>query len=127
MGHSTLRRIPMALTDRNLTPGTQLVAKYKGETHTAAVVQTDDGLRYQLSDGRQFKSPSSAGTAVTGKSCNGWAFWSLANEANPSGTVTPAPKPGRPRKPRSEAKAESQVPVLPIVERLDDQFECGEC
>ena len=32
---------------------------------------------YRLEDGREFKSPSAAGTGVTGNACNGWAFWSL--------------------------------------------------
>ena len=68
----------MALEDRNLKPGTKLVAKYKGELHRAEVVQGEDGVLYQLTDGRQFKSPSSAGSAVMGgTACNGWRFWSL--------------------------------------------------
>src|SRR5687768_8454699 len=97
---------PMAIQDRNLTPGTRLRAKYKGQTHTADVVRTDEGLRYRLADGREFASPSSAGKAVTGKSCNGWAFWSLDKGQAATGparstrtapargsTVRPAPKP----------------------------------
>ena len=34
-------------------------------------------IKYRLSDGREFKSPSAAGTAITSKACNGWAFWSV--------------------------------------------------
>lgn len=34
-------------------------------------------VMYRLEDGREFKSPSAAGTAITGKACNGWAFWSV--------------------------------------------------
>jgi hypothetical protein len=42
-------------------------------------VQTADGLRYRLDDGREFTSPSSAGkAAMGGVSCNGWRFWSIA-------------------------------------------------
>jgi len=42
------------------------------------VIAGDDGkVRYRLDDGREFKSPSSAGTAITGKACNGWTFWSV--------------------------------------------------
>jgi len=37
-------------------------------------VKTDDGIRYRLDDGRKFKSPSAAGSAVMGgKACNGWS------------------------------------------------------
>lgn len=68
--------------NRNLKAGTKLVARYQGKEHTAEVVKTDDGLRYRLNDGREFKSPSSAGSVVMGgKACNGWRFWSIAEAA----------------------------------------------
>ena len=42
------------------------------------MIDEEEGkVRYRLADGREFKSPSSAGTAITGKACNGWAFWSV--------------------------------------------------
>jgi hypothetical protein len=72
----------MAIENRNLEPGTKLVAHYKKETYHALVVAGPEGkVLYQLSpyDGREFKSPSSLGTAVTGKACNGWTFWSIAS------------------------------------------------
>ena len=70
----------MSITDRNLAAGTKLVARYKGKEYTAEVVQTEEGVRYRLEDGREFKSPSSAGSAVMrGTACNGWRFWGLAN------------------------------------------------
>jgi len=40
--------------------------------------------QYRLADGREFKSPSAAGTAITGKACNGWAFWSLEPDGAPA-------------------------------------------
>ena len=68
----------MTIKDRNLTPGTKLIARYKKEEHRAEVIGGEDGKPiYRLSDGKEFKSPSSAGTAITGKACNGWAFWSV--------------------------------------------------
>ncbi len=68
----------MSIEDRNLAAGTKLVARYKGKEYTAEVVKTEEGLRYRLEDGKEFKSPSSAGSAVMGGSaCNGWRFWSL--------------------------------------------------
>jgi len=70
----------MAIENRNPAVGTRLVARYKGETHTAEVVSSDQGMRYRLADGREFKSPSAAGSAVMGGiACNGWRFWSLAD------------------------------------------------
>ncbi len=72
----------MSIENRNLRGGTKLVARYKGKDYSAEVVKTKDGLRYRLEDGREFKSPSSAGSAVMGGSaCNGWRFWTLASEA----------------------------------------------
>jgi len=71
----------MPLENRNLEAGTRLAAKHKGTTYTCEVVQTEEGLRYRLEDGREFKSPSPAGSAVmNGMACNGWRFWSLADE-----------------------------------------------
>jgi hypothetical protein len=49
--------------------GTKLYARYKGETHTAELVEKEGAKLYRLSDGREFKSPSAAGTAITGKAC----------------------------------------------------------
>src|SRR4030042_1623577 len=58
---SAERRCPMALENRNLEAGTRLVARYKGQTYSAEVVETEEGLRYRLEDGHEFKSPSAAG------------------------------------------------------------------
>ncbi len=71
----------MPLENRNLEAGTRLAARYKGTTYTCEVVQTEEGLRYRLEDGKDFKSPSSAASAVMGgMAANGWRFWSLAEE-----------------------------------------------
>jgi hypothetical protein len=88
---STERRWLMPIEDRNLEAGTRLVAKYKGQTHSAEVVETEEGLRYRLEDGREFKSPSAAGSAVMGGvACNGWRFWSL--EGQEPAAKEPKPK-----------------------------------
>ena len=34
-----------------------------------------------MTDGKEFKSLSSAGTTITSKACNGWAFWSLVPDS----------------------------------------------
>jgi hypothetical protein len=71
----------MAIENRELDSGTKLIAKYKKEEYRAEVVAGEGGkVRYRLADGREFKSPSSAGTAITGKACNGWAFWSIETD-----------------------------------------------
>ena len=68
----------MAIENRTLEAGTKLIAKYKKEDYRAEVIAGEEGkVKYRLTDGREFKSPSSAGTAITGKACNGWAFWGV--------------------------------------------------
>jgi hypothetical protein len=65
----------MAIQDRNLVAGTELMAKYKGMTYNCKVEAGDDGLVFTLEDGRRFNSPSSAGSAIMGgKAVNGWRF-----------------------------------------------------
>ena len=108
----------MALENRTLPVGTRLVARYKGQTYSAEVVQTEEGLRYRLEDGRQFKSPSSAGSAVMGGvACNGWRFWSLEG-----------------KEPKAEAKAKRSkfrtIKKLPNQQGLDEgqvRYWCSAC
>ena len=136
----------MAIQDRNLSAGTKLHARYKGQTYTAEVIEKEDGTAYRLPDGREFKSPSAAGTAITEKACNGWAFWSVGDGAENTGPVTstktrpaakltPAPKPqtkGRGRKaqtaeppPAAEPEASNEAPTA----TADDgkPVTCAEC
>ena len=99
----------MPIADRKLSPGTALVARYKGTTYRAEVVQTEQGLRYRLEDGQEFKSPSSAASAVMGgKSVNGWSFWSVASgedSASKEASVPePAPKPAASKSKKGGAK-----------------------
>ena len=69
----------MPIENRNLEVGTCLVGRYRKQDHSAEVVAAEDGgVRYRLSDGQEYKSPSAAGSAVMGgMACNGWRFWSL--------------------------------------------------
>ena len=72
----------MPIENRNLEPGTRMKAKYKKEEYRAEETAAEEGkVKYRLADGREFKSPSSAGKAITGKACNGWAFWSVEPDA----------------------------------------------
>ena len=94
----------MGIENRTLKAGTKLVARYKGQGHSAEVVKTGDGLGYRLEDGRGFKSPSSAGSAVMGgKACNGWKFWSIADAASPKVKM-------------SKARAKRAKPESPAVQ-----------
>jgi hypothetical protein len=77
----------VAIQDRNLAPGTELVAKYKGQTYHVEVVEAGipgkEGteLRYRVGD-KEFTSPSGAGKYVRGsKATNGWTFWSVVEKA----------------------------------------------
>jgi hypothetical protein len=79
--HQFKRRCSMSIEKRDLPVGTRLVARYKKQEYRATVVEGEDGgLRYRLEDGREFRSLSSAGSAVMGGiACNGWRFWSVAD------------------------------------------------
>ncbi len=50
---------------------TQLRARYKGRTVRASL-RTDGTIYFQR---KLYRSPSAAGKAAIGRSCNGWAFW----------------------------------------------------
>ncbi len=70
----------MAIEDRNLEVGTRLVASYRRQAHVCTVEEAEEseGTVFVLEDGRKFKSPSSAASAVMGgKTVNGWRFWSV--------------------------------------------------
>ena len=96
----------MTIGDRNLKPGTRLIGKYKRQEHVADVIAGEDGKpRYRLADGRVFKSASAAGKAVTGISCNGWRFWSLAGAEPDKGATDGAESPAsRPTSPDTARK-----------------------
>jgi len=73
----------MPIKNRNLTKGTKLTGRYHKQSYSCEVVENAEGkLRYKLEDGREFKSPSAAGMAITGHACDGWVFWSVVTEEN---------------------------------------------
>jgi hypothetical protein len=81
----------MPIENRNLTKGTKLVGRYHRQSYTCEVVENAEGkLHYRLEDGREFKSPSAAGMAITGHSCDGWKFWSLQTKETTSPAETEA-------------------------------------
>ncbi len=78
----------MPIENRNLTKGTKLTGRYHKQSYSCEVAENAEGkLMYRLQDGREFKSPSAAGMAITGHACDGWKFWSLQTEEN-----APAPE-----------------------------------
>ena len=96
-----------------LEPGTLLVARYKGAEHHAEVFRDEEGkTRFRLEDGREFKSPSAAGSAVMdGVACNGWRWWSLqgdAPEAAPAKPVKVSKARRSKRKTRRDGRRESR-------------------
>jgi len=98
----------VAIENRDLAVGTKLVGRHRMTEHTCEVVQTEEGVRYRLGDGRLFKSPSAAASAVmSGVSANGWRFWSL------EGTL-PEAKAEKPAKARTgRGKLVRQIKKLP--------------
>ena len=126
----------MAITDRNLSVGTQLHAKYKNETHTAEVIEVEGKTRYRVhgKDG-SFNSPSAAGTAVTGKACNGWAFWTVGEPPVAAEPEVAEAKPAKaPRQRKAKAKnangAGSEAPEIPdgtVGKHANGKFACEVC
>jgi hypothetical protein len=71
----------MPIENRNLAKGTKLTGRYHKQSYSCEVVENAEGkLRYRLEDGREFKSPSAAGMAITGHQCDGWVYWSVQTE-----------------------------------------------
>ena len=89
----------MAIEDRNLEVGTRLVANYKKRAYVCTVESAEEGegVVFVLEDGKRFKSPSAAGSAVMGgKAVNGWRFWTVEGSEPKTGTqAEPTAKTGR--------------------------------
>jgi hypothetical protein len=63
--------------------GTTLTATYRGQSHTAVIVEAKDrpaGRAVKYGD-QLFASLSAAAKAVTGHSANGWVFWHAAEKS----------------------------------------------
>ena len=89
----------MAIENRNLEAGTKLAARYKGREHSVLVLIDDAGKPgYELDNVTIYQSLSAAGSAVMGgQACNGWRFWSLADDL-PAAKATPEKKGKKPVK-----------------------------
>jgi hypothetical protein len=118
----------MAITNRNLPVGTRLVADYKKTRYVCTVVAAEEGegVLYALKDGKKFKSPSAAGSAVMGgTACNGWRFWTVEGEEPPA--KEPRAKEPKAKAARREgAKAEKKprkrsTKAFKLIEAMPDQ------
>lgn len=109
-----------------LTAGSTLVARYKGVEYQSQVIggpglASDGKQQFRLADGREFKSPSAAGSAIMGGiACNGWRFWSLAGaDTEPKAARTKSAAKAAP-KARQIAKAARQA--TPTVRPVCDSY-----
>jgi len=87
----------MTIENRNLEAGTRLVANYKKQTYVCTIEADEDGkTAFVLEDGRRFKSPSAAASAVMGgQAANGWRFWTV--EGDEPAAVPAEEKPAKKR------------------------------
>jgi hypothetical protein len=75
---TNFRRRCTVIEDRNLKPGTVLIARYHKKDHRCEVVKGEDGRVAFRVSGKEYGSPSAAGSAVMGGvSCNGWRWWTI--------------------------------------------------
>ena len=97
----------MPLENRNLEAGTRLEANYKKVRYVCTVeaAEEGEGIAFVLADGKRFKSPSAAASAVMGGGAvNGWRFWSLEGDAKQPAEAEPKPAAAKKaRKPKAEA------------------------
>lgn len=94
----------MPIKNRDLEAGTRLVASYKKQNYFCNVEEDGERTAYVLEDGRRFRSPSAAASALMGgKAVNGWRFWSLAEGHSPA--TPPTPSRAEPSQSRSRGKS----------------------
>jgi hypothetical protein len=134
----------MPIENRELAAGTRLVARYKKQDRTCEVVETAEGVRYRLDDGTEHRSPSSAGKAVTGGSCNGWVFWSVEGTEKPKrepkakadkppkakkepAAKKPAKTKAAPKKGKAKSAKPKQGKAVRAAAQSDASYGCGVC
>ena len=86
------------MENRNLAPGTRLVATCKKQRYVCTVEAADDGegVAFVFEDGKRYKSPSAAAVAITKVAQNGWRFWSLESAAPAANSeAAPSEKPAK--------------------------------
>jgi len=116
----------MPIEDRNLKPGTVLVARYRGEAYKCKVIESPEGIRYQVLDQGKtslHQSPSAAGSAVmNGNACNGWRFWSFEGQE-----ATPKTKGRKAKKANNNGGNPGTFKNVADPEEADGRFWCNCC
>ncbi len=123
----------MSIEDRNLKPGTVLIARYHKKDHRCEVVKGAEGKVAFRVNGKEYGSPSAAGSAVMGgTACNGWRWWSIegaetkkpaksAKKATPKTKAAAKPKGKKARKVAGGSNgAEPETPA-------EKPVTCGDC
>jgi len=126
----------MSIEDRNLKPGTVLVGRYHKKDHRCEVVKGAEGKVAFRVGGKEYGSPSAAGSAVMGGvSCNGWRFWTVEGTATKAPTTAktgagkakvttkPKAKTKRVAKPKKVAGGANGEPEQPVEKPVN----CGDC
>jgi hypothetical protein len=121
------------IENRNLLVGTRLVANYKKQAYVCTVEaagEGEEGVAFVLEDGKRFKSPSAAGSAVMGgKAVNGWRFWSLEGEAQ-AASETDAEAEAKPARAKGGGKGKKtiyRVPPGPNLGEGKSRWFCVAC
>jgi hypothetical protein len=117
------------IENRNLPVGTRLAANYKKTRYvcTVEVGEEDGSVVFVLEDGSRHKSPSAAGSKVTGGAINGWRFWSLEGEAPVStGAEKPTKTRSRSKGKKQQAKTIFKTPQVGVPEGQTRWF-CSGC
>jgi hypothetical protein len=100
----------MSIQDRNLKAGTALVARYKKKDYRCEVVTGEDGKLAYRTGGKEYESPSGAGSAVMGgQACNGWRFWTVEGEQQPRTKATTTRTAAKKAAPKAKAKQEPKA------------------
>lgn len=106
----------MAITDKRIFhDGEKFVGKYHGKIYHAVATATKEGLRFVVNGSKtEHRTLSGAGSAVFGlnkagkpRTCNGFAFWSRAEDATPKAAKSKTPKATKPATKTAPAKAKA--------------------
>jgi hypothetical protein len=120
----------MPVENRNLEPGTRLVANYKKTRYVCTVEagEEEGSLAFVLEDGSRHKSPSAAGSKVMGgKAVNGWRFWSVEGDEPPAKETEAQPPEKKARGSRKKStKVIFKTPRQDVAEGKSSWF-CSAC
>jgi RAMA domain-containing protein len=111
----------MPIDNRDLVvEGARLTGSYKKQTFVCEVAKDGEGNLVFKVDGKEFKSPSAAGSHVMGGGAvNGWRFWSIEGEATTANVA--ADSGDKPAKPERKAKGPRKTPKSKVIRRMDEQ------